>query len=38
MSLNGLTGWFASEVVKFEFWVNLIVGVWQVAQPMELNS
>src|SRR5580692_7394529 len=38
MSENALTGALPSEEVILEGCVELIVGVWQVAQPIALNN
>src|SRR5580658_8312532 len=38
MSENALTGALPSEDVIFEGCVELSVGVWHVAHPIELNS
>src|ERR1700733_2795034 len=38
MSENAPTCALASEEVMFELWVELIVGVWQVAHPMDENN
>ena len=36
--VSEFTGALPRDDVKFEAWVELIVAVWQVAQPMALNS
>ena len=38
MSENAPTCVLASEEVMFEFCVELIVGVWQVAHPIDENN